>query len=332
MKRLCALSLVCLVGCLLALSAGAQAQEVRLKLDRLGFDRPPQLKAYLTYVEADGSSLIHGKKAEDFDLLIDKKSQGKASALTIFERAREPVYVVFVVQISAAMEPALEELRKGLRLLGDAVARVPESRISVITYAENVKRLVDSGSPSEAGAASTRLKIDADATEAHMIDALTIAMDILRGQDKSKRRMVVLFSDGTDLKADKKAFEDFGRSAGKDGIAIDTVGFAPFEPGRLRSLIEMSRESGGTSRGAKNVDEIGKRFTSVAAGILRQYVALFDLRAKGGDGKAHVLQVVSQHDGKKVVSDEVTAELPAGIGGTARTIMGGCGCRVGGRL
>jgi hypothetical protein len=322
-----------LIACwlvLLGLSGQAAAQAPRLTLERVGLDKAPQVKVYGSLLAPDGSSLVHGKKGGDFKLIVDKQDQGRPAALTIFERASEPVYVVAVVQLSPAMQPAMDEVRKGLRLVADAVSRIPESRMSLISYTDSVQRLVESGSASELGAALGKLKVDPEgAAEAKMLEALRISVDMLRGQEKGRRRLVLIFSDGTDENNDKKLFGELGEKAANDGIQIHSVGFAPFEPGRLRSLIDLAKATKGIARGCKAPAEISQRYAQTAVELLRQYVGLWDLKVKG-DGKIHTLQLVVEHEGKEIASEEMKQLLPEGVGGTARA-LGGCGCRIGGR-
>ena len=48
----------------------AHAQNAKLRLERFGFDKLPDIKLYLTYVEEDGT-VIAGRAATDFKLQLD---------------------------------------------------------------------------------------------------------------------------------------------------------------------------------------------------------------------------------------------------------------------
>jgi hypothetical protein len=305
----------------LGLPAAAHADGTRVHLERVGMEAMPRLKAYVTVTEPDGS-FITGHKAADFKLFIDGKDIADGDKMVSFERAKEPIYIVAVVQLSPAMDKALPEVKKGLAQIADTLSKMPSARMGLIGYTNEVRRLAESGTASEIGGAISKLKIEEDAPpEVHMLDALRTALDILRGQDKGKRKMVILFSDGIDEKGDKKAFAEMGEKAQKDGIAINTVGYAPFEPGRLKSLIELSQAASGIARGCKSPAEIGGRFEAVVDEILRQYVVFFP--PMGGDGKEHVLKV-QLDKGKGVSSGPVTRTLPVVEGQKAMKAAGGC--------
>src|SRR5689334_3921925 len=75
-------------------SGSAQAQSAgKLRLERFGFEKLPDLKLYLSFVEEDGT-VIAGRQASDFKLLLDAADQGAASAVATFEASKLPIYVV----------------------------------------------------------------------------------------------------------------------------------------------------------------------------------------------------------------------------------------------
>lgn len=299
----------------------AAAQGVRVHLERVGLEAMPRLKAYVTVTEPDGT-VVTGRRASDFRLLIDGKEIGEGDKMASFERAREPVYLVAVVQVSPAMEPALDAVKQGLRKVADSLASIPSARMGVLAYAGSVQRLLDGGTAAEVGAALGRLKIEEDAPpEVRMLDSLRVAIDILRGYDKGRRKIVLLFSDGIDEKLDKQAFTEVGQKAAREGIVISTIGYGPFEPGRLKSLIELSHASGGTARGCKSTDEIGGRFESFVQELLRQYVIFFP--PMGGDNKEHAIQI-RLADAKAALSGTVQAVLPVVEGHRPLRPAGGC--------
>jgi hypothetical protein len=68
------LSTLVVLCTLLAPSVG-EAQNAKLRLERFGFDKLPDLKVYITYVEEDGT-VIAGRQASDFKLQVDSIDQG----------------------------------------------------------------------------------------------------------------------------------------------------------------------------------------------------------------------------------------------------------------
>lgn len=309
-----------LLACAALASPMARA-DTRVHLERLGVEAMPRLKAYVSITEPDGT-VVTGHGAGDFKLFIDGKDIADGDKLVSFERAKEPIYVVAVVQLSPAMEQALPEVKKGLSQVADALSKMSSSRMGLIGYTNEVRRILDAGTASEVGGAIAKLKIEEDAPpEVHMLDALRTAIDILRGQDKGRRKMVLLFSDGIDEKGDKSAFREMGEKAQKDNITINTIGYGPFEPGRLKSLIDLSQAGGGIARGCKATADIGKRFESAVDEILRQYVIFFP--PMGGDNKEHSFKI-QLDQGKGVQSGALTRTLPAVEGQKPMKPAGGC--------
>ncbi len=285
------------------------AQNSKLHMERLGFDKLPDLRVYLTYVEGDGTP-ITGKTAADFKLLLDSAEQGAATKLVTFDQSQEPIYIIGVAQLSPAMEPVIDEIKKGLRQLADSLGPLKGSKLGILGYSSDVKRLVDPPmNGSEAEGPIGKLAVDPEGTEVHMLDALRTAIDLLNAQPKG-RKLIVLFSDGIDVNNEKKAFTEIGRRAQQSGVVIDTIGYAPFEPGKLRNLQELSKNSYGTDRGCKAPTEIGPRFSALLDEIQKQYVVTFALPIQGDD-KEHGFQVLHEAGGKPVYSQTVNDKLPS---------------------
>ena len=246
------------LGALLATGV-AHAQSGKLRLERFGFDKLPDLKVYMTFVEEDGT-VIAGRTQADFKLLLDAADQGPANNVTQFDQSKEPIFVMAVVQISGVVsERALSEVKNGLRRVNDVVGATNGGRIGLLGYAGETKRLLESGTSSEFDSALSKLAIDSEASESHMIDAVRTAIDLLKAQEKGRRKLVILFADGIDVNNDKKAFVDLGNRAQQAGIVIDPIGYAEFDPSKLRNLQEISKRCYGIDRIAKAPSEIAPR-------------------------------------------------------------------------
>ena len=290
----------------------ALAQNAKLRLERFGFDKLPDIKLYMTFVEEDGT-IIAGKAATDFKLDLDAADQGPGNNLTTFDGAKEPIFVVGVAQISGVVnERALAEVKAGLRKINDVVSNTPGGRMGILGYAGETKRLIESGTASEVDAALGKMAIDSEASETHMIDAVRTAIDLLKAQDKGRRKLIVLFSDGIDVNNDKKGFVDIGNRAQQAGIVIDTIGYNEFDPPKLRNLQEMAKRCYGIDRIAKTPTELGPRFDAVVDEIQKQYVITFPLSIIGDD-KEHTFQVKHEAGGKPVYSNTVNEKLPSKV-------------------
>jgi hypothetical protein len=91
---------------------------------------------------------------------------------------------------------------------------------------------------------------------------------------------------------------------------VDTVGFAPFEPARLRNLSQVVKQSGGGERSCKNASEVGIAFSDVADELRKQYVATYELAIPGGDGKMHTFQISTEAGGHYAYSNVINRLVP----------------------
>lgn len=307
--RLVTLALFALFAVLGLMSRGALAQP-NLRLERFNFEKVPDVKVYLSFVEEDGT-VIGGKNAQDFKLQVDSVDQGGASNLTSFDQLKEPLFVMAVVQVSGVVnERALSEVKQGLRRVNEAVGNSPGGRMGILAYADKVNRIIEFGTSSEVDSALSKVSVETEASESHMLDALRTAIDLLKQQEKGRRKLIILFSDGIDVNNEKKGFTDIGTRAQQAGIIIDTVGFNEFDPPKLKNLKEMTKRCYGTDRVAKVVTEIGSRVDAIVDELNKQYVITFPLSI-AGDDQDHIFQAVHEAGGRPLYSNNFTEKLPS---------------------
>lgn len=298
-----------LLGLLLLLGQRASAQP-NLRLERFNFDKLPDIRVYLSFVEEDGT-VIGGKNPQDFKLQVDSVDQGAANNLTTFDQLKEPLFVIGVVQVSGVVnERAISEVKQGLRRISEAVGQSPGGRMGILAYADKVNRIIEFGTSSEVDSALSKLSVETEASESHMLDALRTAIDLLKQQEKGRRKLIVLFSDGIDVNNEKKGFTDIGTRAQQAGIVIDTVGFNEFDPPKLKNLKEMTKRCYGTDRVAKLVTEIGARMDAIVDEVQKQYVITFPLSI-AGDDQDHIFQAVHEAGGRPLYSNNFTEKLPS---------------------
>lgn len=277
------------------LTAGAAHGADKLRLERLDASCWPSPQLYLSFVDGDGR-VITGRQKEDFKIILDSAEQGAARTLKTFDATGEPINIVAVVQVSGAMQEVIEELKKGVKSIADALDPKSKPKMALIGYASDTKRLADLGSPADVEAAANTMAIDAEGVEVHMLDAVRTAIDILGAAPKTERKLIVLFSDGIDVAGDRKTFNAIGKKALENGIVIDTIGFAPFEQSKLRNLQELSKASNGYDRLCKSASDVTAQFLNVVDEIKKQYKALFELALKA-DGKVHLVQAIVEKGG-----------------------------------
>jgi hypothetical protein len=291
----------------LVVAARAQAAD-HLRLERLDVSHWPTVQMYLTYLDGDGRA-VAGRGKEDFKLILDSAEQGAATAVKTFDATGEPVNVVIVAQVTGAMNEVIDEIKKGARAICDTLDPKTKPKVAVLGYAADTKRVAELGPAADAESALGTMAIDTEGVEVHMLDTVRTAIDLLNAAPKGERKLIVLFSDGIDANLDRKAFTSIGKRAQENGIIIDSIGYAPFEPAKLKSLGELSKQSQGTERQCKNAGDVTAQFQSVADEIKKQYLVTFEV-ALNADAKQHAFQAIVDAQGRTAYSNNVDVKIP----------------------
>ena len=223
----------------------ARADNPKLHLERSDVSKYPLMKLYLSYVESDGR-MVTGKQREQFKLIFDSNEQGTAADVKTIEQTGEPIYMVLVAQVSGAMTEVFEDEKRGMSMLAQSAAELKGSQVALLAYAQDVKRVAELGKPEDIEAKLKALQVDTDGTEVHLLDGIRTAIDLLnaKGVPDDARKVIVVFSDGIDVSgSEKKGYTELGKRAQIAGIAVYTVGYAPFEPAKLKNLNEVAKQS-----------------------------------------------------------------------------------------
>lgn len=279
----------------------------KLRLERIDFPDSPTTRMFLTLTDAEGR-VVSGRTKEEMKLMLDSAEQGPATQLVAFEAINEPVNLVALVQVSQAMLDVADDVKKGVKLLANALP--PKSKMALLGFSSDTKRLAEMGPPVDAETAANQLVTDTEYVEVHLLDALRTAIDILNSAPAGQRKMIVLFSDGIDVNMERKSYFSVGKRAGEAGVVVDTIGYAPFEPARLRNLTELTKQSNGGERDCKSGSEVSTEFGNVADELRKQYVATYELAIAGGDGKAHTFQITSEAEGHVAFSNNILKPVP----------------------
>ena len=296
---------------LMALAAPeARADKPKLHLQLTDVAEYPKIKAYISLVEPDGR-ITTGKGPADFKLVFDSAEQGVAVDAKSVDQLGEPIYVVAVVQVSTAMHDSIDDVKRGVKQLAQAVVDLkskPGSKMAVIAYAQEMKRVAEMGKPEAVEGAAAAIAEDTEGTEVHLLDAIRLALDLLnaKGVPDTGRKLIVVFSDGIDVAgSDKKGFNELGKRANLQGIVIDTIGFSPFDPTKLKNFAELTKQTNGTDRVCKTSQEVNAQFSNTADEIRKQYLVLFQ-SVVAGQGKEHGIQVVSDSGGAPIYSETIS--------------------------
>ena len=287
----------------------------KLRLEKVDTSLMPRLKMYLTFVDTDGRP-ITGHAKDDFRMVIDSAEQGPAVAAQGFDESKEPINVVVVAQLGSAMQQVIDSEKSAVGALADSLPA--KSKMAVLGYALDTKRLAELGNPVDAESAAKTMAIDADSPEMHMTNAVRTALDLLAAAPKTERKLIVVFSDGIDADMDARTFSSIGKRAFDAGVVIDTIGYNEFDQAKLRTLGTLAKQSGGIERVCKTGSDISNHFSNVIDEIKKQYVVTFETILK--DQKPHLVQVIGANGGRDTYSNELNVKFPAWVGpGTIKT-------------
>jgi hypothetical protein len=290
------------------MSAGAARAADKLRLERLDLKGSPTIKMYLTYVDGEGR-VITGRAKEDFKIVVDSAEQGTATALQSFDEAKEPINVVVVAEVGSPMQSVIDSEKSAIGALADSLPA--KSKIGVLGYAGDPKRITEGlANPVDAESQSKTMTIDADSAEMHMMNAVRTALDWLAAAPKGERKLIVVFSDGIDADMEPRTFTSIGKRAQEAGVVIDTIGYNEFDPGKLRTLGILAKQSYGMERVCKTASDISLHFSNVIDEIKKQYIATFEVPLAGGDGKPHQFQAIGSSNGHEAYTVILEDKVP----------------------
>ncbi len=261
----------------------AFGEKPRCRLERIDAEalKDDRLRVYASVVELEGQ-VVDGVAPGEFVLRVDGKSAGRAEKVNSFSQAHEEVDVALVVETAAQYNKVLDQVKDALRdFLTDQPATM---KVSLIAFGSDVDPRTPTciGAPMMSGQVDD-LSPDDDSVEVKMVDAVYDAIRRLRALEPQKgerrtapRRLIVLVSDGLNVKMDRATFKKLGDEALHAGIPIHTIAFSPiYERGPLLNLGELSKRSHGTFRWAKTADEFKGQLDNLAEEVRKQYVITF---------------------------------------------------------
>ncbi|MBK8480737.1 MAG: FHA domain-containing protein [Proteobacteria bacterium] len=299
-----------LVGLLLATVgfdgvAGAQVRaRPTLRVDRLDARKPPALQLYVSDLDSTGAA-ITDRQRKSYRLLVDGLPQSSPSKARRFGELNEPIVATLVIQVSPTLRDVLTEAVEGGKRFIDALPA--GSKVGLVAFTDVVVQDVRPAPPAEVKRALDDLRIREDAVEIQLPDAVRDALEGLTQTKGSEARALVLLSDGLTANLDFAVFAELGARAKDKGVSVHSIGYAPLEPARLRTLFELSRTGAGTFREAKDPAGVVQAFDAVGDQLLNQQVLSFSL-PKIFDGKLHDFQLeLEGGEGSNIVSAELAA-------------------------
>ena len=248
----------------------AGATQPRLRLEYLDLSRCASaglLTAWVTALELEGTLLR--MPADGFKLVIDTRPQTDPPLEVVkFETSKRPLKVALVIQTGEAYAKDLASIKEGATALLRAVPA--RTRISVIQFAVEARRVIHDAPAREAVKALRQLQADGTTVEPALVSAVKMG---LRGlsDDRKVRRLLVVVSDGLNNSHSRALFRAMGDTAQKSGIPIHPVAYSPDDDrGPLLNLGEIARRSRGTFRWARSADQLKQQFQNLGREITDQ--------------------------------------------------------------
>ncbi|HEY7304516.1 MAG TPA: VWA domain-containing protein [Bryobacteraceae bacterium] len=179
-------------------------------------------------VTAKAGKPVESLTASDFIVLTDEKPQ----AVRMISRDSDalPVYAVIVLEVNDASEPALAKIRKTGSVISNYITNDMEtgspSLAAVVTASDEV-RVAQDFTPDPDVLEETFKKVRAAGDAGRLLDAVSLACDMLAVRKEQARRVIVLISESRDRQS-KAHFADVAGKAQKNDVAVYTVSYSAY--------------------------------------------------------------------------------------------------------
>ena len=265
-----------------------------LRIDRVQaepsiFEGMTRLRLFVTAVNLHGVFLgdITGKDA--WQLRIGSQRTRTPYVVGTFQGVEDELAVGIVVETTLAFQEVLPSIKTQLAAYLEQLPRT--AHVLVLGYDEDVHGGRRATSLSRAIEEVDSLEPAFAPGDHHLIEAVERARKAL---DRAKphtpgaslRKLMIVVSDGRDIDPAPERYRKVSKRAGRQGIRIHTVAFAP-DGNRhpLYGLGEISKQSEGTFRFAYTAAAFEAHFGQLLAETLQQYVITYYLPAEDIDGK-----------------------------------------------
>lgn len=227
-----------------------------------------------------------GLQPSAFKLLEQGTETGDAQRIRSFGEAGYGIEAIMAVDCSGSMRGRpMSILRDSLYKFASEARS--QDKIGVITFADDTRFDVPFDS-SRATLKDKLANVSGRGRETHLYDAL---LDALATFDSTvARQELIVVSDGHD-EGSKHTIDAVIREAKRRKIEIDSVGVSRSNPMYLQSLEQISAQTGGGYRLAKDDAELQKLIAGSIAQLKQEPVATFELKQPHRDGKEHPIEV-----------------------------------------
>lgn len=171
--------------------------------------------------------------AQNFTVFED----GERQTITNFETSSAPFSVVMLLDMSGSTKSFRQNIRLSAARFLDALA--PNDRVAVVEFYSRVRLLSDFSTNRLASANAIAVANGSGDTD--LYEAITFSMERL-AREKSRRKAIVVLTDGVDTKAQSLDRELLARSS--DDVVLNVI--APEENPRLNSILNRADQIGVT--------------------------------------------------------------------------------------
>ncbi len=191
-------------------SASQSKQEIRVRSN---------LVATPVTVLDNRGEMVYGLRKQDFQV-FDNGVPQKIQSLGVSSR---PLAVVILIQANDAVRPLLKQLSPLAPLFTDLLLG-PKGRAAVMSYSNRINELQDFSSSPET-LATTLKNLTARGGQARLNDAMARAIAQLAHRPTSERRILLVFSDGSDSGSETSE-QDVIQRAARAGVSVYGLGFS----------------------------------------------------------------------------------------------------------
>jgi VWFA-related protein len=219
-----------LVACLSsALGNPPQSESTPGGVNQQGVPQSPiqvnvELVSTPVVVQNENGEMIYGLGPQDFRIF----DNGVQQTLEGFEAEGAPLTTAFVIETSSRVEALLPAIqRTGLLITESYIGETGEA--ALIGYSDQVAQLLDI--TNDHGAfEKTVTNLHSNRGGAHLYDALSQTVEMLRKIVPSRRRVIVTLAEDIDT-GSKKALDAIVHEAQIEGITIYAIGLSTFHAG-----------------------------------------------------------------------------------------------------
>jgi len=244
------------------LRGGREIATARVNTREPGFtDRAMASAVALAPIVTDRSGrYILGLQKADFTVL----DNGRPQEIDTFDAVDSPLAVVLVLDVSASMQPRLDEATRAARLFVEAVKA--DDRVGLVTFSTGIVESVRLGHDRKRVLAA--LESARPEAETALYDAIAAALRQLKGV--SQRKAIVVFTDGEDNHSRLSVDQVIEMARGSE-VCIYAVAEAASDQKLARFLERLADETGGRSYPIAHVRKLSDTFSAIVKELRSQY-------------------------------------------------------------